>query len=144
MNPWLRCFIAAVLLAATSAASASFHLFRIEQLYSNADGTVQFVVMHERPGSLPSIARRTGLGERSLRQDARELPAVMMNPIVDGPRHVMRYRRRDGTGFSQGAHHFPASLAAVASLIFWQRPTRSTSTLPDQPNVNNPEIAIMG
>jgi hypothetical protein len=36
-----------LLLLATSPAFASFHLFRIEQLFSNADGTVQFVVMHE-------------------------------------------------------------------------------------------------
>ena len=34
--------------------------------------------------------------------------------------------------------------AAAASLIFWQRPMRSTSTLPDQPKVNNPEMAMIG
>jgi hypothetical protein len=34
-------------LSAASVASAAFHLFRIEQIYSNADGTVQFVVLHE-------------------------------------------------------------------------------------------------
>jgi hypothetical protein len=39
------------LLLATSGASASFHLFRIEQIYSNADGTVQFVVLHESFGA---------------------------------------------------------------------------------------------
>lgn len=36
------------LLAGT--ASATFHTFRIEQLYSNADGTVQFVVLRESFG----------------------------------------------------------------------------------------------
>ena len=30
---------------------ASFHTFRIEQIYSNADGTVQFVVLRESAGA---------------------------------------------------------------------------------------------
>ena len=47
----LRSCILAALLFTTSAAFASFHLFRIEQIYSNADGTVQFVVMHEAFGA---------------------------------------------------------------------------------------------
>ena len=42
---------AVILLLAASAVSAEFHLFRIEQLYSNASGTVQFVVMHEASNS---------------------------------------------------------------------------------------------
>jgi hypothetical protein len=46
----LRFCALAVLLTASSAALANFHLFRIEQLYSNADGTVQFVVLHESFG----------------------------------------------------------------------------------------------
>src|SRR4029077_4003732 len=32
-------------------ASAEFHLFRIDQVYSNADGSVQYVVMRESTGS---------------------------------------------------------------------------------------------
>jgi len=40
----------ALALVATSA-TASFHSFAIEQIYSNADGTVQFVVMHEAFGA---------------------------------------------------------------------------------------------
>jgi len=44
------CFLAALLFT-TSAAFASFHDFQIEQIYSNADGTVQFVVMHEAFGA---------------------------------------------------------------------------------------------
>jgi hypothetical protein len=44
---WLCSFAATVLLLAASATLASFHTFRIEQLYSNADGSVQFIVMHE-------------------------------------------------------------------------------------------------
>ena len=42
-----------VLLLALSAPAveATFHTFRIEQLYSNADGTVQFVVLRESSGA---------------------------------------------------------------------------------------------
>jgi len=47
MRRLLRACAMTILLLATSAALANFHLFRIEQIYSNADGTVQFVVMHE-------------------------------------------------------------------------------------------------
>ena len=39
------------LLLAAPAAFAEFHLFQIEQLFSNADGSVQFVVLHEFTGS---------------------------------------------------------------------------------------------
>jgi hypothetical protein len=34
----------------TTAARAEFHTFQIDELYSNADGTVQFVVLHESQG----------------------------------------------------------------------------------------------
>jgi hypothetical protein len=44
---WLT--IAAFALVATSA-RAEFHTFQIEQMYSNADGSVQFVVLHESAG----------------------------------------------------------------------------------------------
>ena len=44
---WLT--IVALALVAT-AARAEFHTFQIEQLYSNADGSVQFVVLHESQG----------------------------------------------------------------------------------------------
>jgi len=50
MNAWLKAFVAAILLVASATCLASFHLFRIEQLYSNADGTIQFVVLHESAG----------------------------------------------------------------------------------------------
>ena len=42
--------IAATLLLAGGAARAEYHTFQIEQIFSNADGTVQFVVMHEMFG----------------------------------------------------------------------------------------------
>ena len=41
----------AITLAFASSASAVFHTYRIEQIYSNADGTVQFIVMHESQSS---------------------------------------------------------------------------------------------
>src|SRR5262249_33319676 len=37
-------------LLATASAQASFHTFVIETIYSNADGTVQFVVLRETQG----------------------------------------------------------------------------------------------
>ena len=33
-----------------SAAGASYHTYQIEEIYSNADGTVQYVVLHEAAG----------------------------------------------------------------------------------------------
>jgi hypothetical protein len=47
MNAALRFFIALLLLAGASLAEAAFHNFRIEQIYTNADGSVQFVVLKE-------------------------------------------------------------------------------------------------
>jgi hypothetical protein len=40
----------AALLAAAPRAGASFHTFQIEQVFSNADGTVQYVMLHETAG----------------------------------------------------------------------------------------------
>jgi len=43
--------IATVLMLSASTALAEFHLFQIEEIFSNADGTVQYVVMHEFTGT---------------------------------------------------------------------------------------------
>ena len=43
--------LAIVLMLAATDAWASYHTFQIEQIYSNADGTVQFVVLHESLGA---------------------------------------------------------------------------------------------
>ena len=51
MNPLLKLFAAAALLLAAASSFASPNTFRIEQLYSNADGTVQFVVLRESAGT---------------------------------------------------------------------------------------------
>ena len=51
MSRLLRFAAAVVLSLAATCASANFHLFRIEQIFSNADGTVQFVVLRESFGS---------------------------------------------------------------------------------------------
>ena len=45
---WLVAFALALCVAQ---AQAAFHLYRIEQLYTNADGTVQFVVLGETTGA---------------------------------------------------------------------------------------------
>ncbi len=42
--------IAAMLALLSSVASATFHTFRIEEIYSDASGTVQYVVLHESQG----------------------------------------------------------------------------------------------
>ncbi len=46
-----RTFGALALAALANAASASFHTFAIEAIYSNADGTIQYVVLHETQGA---------------------------------------------------------------------------------------------
>jgi hypothetical protein len=50
VNRLLRLCALATFLASASSAFAAFHLFRIEQIYSNADGTVQFIVLRESAG----------------------------------------------------------------------------------------------
>ncbi|HVN33970.1 MAG TPA: hypothetical protein VMU96_01805, partial [Casimicrobiaceae bacterium] len=50
MKRWIASSLFALTLA-SPAAFAEFHLFQIEQIFSNADGSVQFVVMHEFTGS---------------------------------------------------------------------------------------------
>jgi hypothetical protein len=47
---YLGCCLAVVSLLVAGAALASYHTYMIEQLYSNADGSVQFVVLHESQG----------------------------------------------------------------------------------------------
>jgi len=39
--------LAVAALAFATQASATFHTYKIEKLYSNADGTVQFIALHE-------------------------------------------------------------------------------------------------
>jgi hypothetical protein len=51
MNIRPRWLAGAALILWASLAQAAFHTFRLEQLYSNADGSVQFVVLHESNGS---------------------------------------------------------------------------------------------
>ena len=45
-----RYILASLSLLAAPAAWASFHLFQIEEIFSNADGTIQYVVLHETAG----------------------------------------------------------------------------------------------
>ena len=44
----LRALVAAPLLAAAALAHAAF---KFEEVYSNADGTVQYIVLHETAGA---------------------------------------------------------------------------------------------
>src|SRR5438552_1018280 len=45
MRQWTAACLAATMLLFSSAALAAFHLYTIQQVYSNADGTIQFVVV---------------------------------------------------------------------------------------------------
>jgi hypothetical protein len=89
MNVSLRGWMAAAMLSCAMSAQASFHLFRIEQLYSNADGSVQFVVLHESSGSngenmwngLSLRATPTG-GAQRLFEFPRDLPNNTANRRV--------------------------------------------------------------
>jgi len=45
MKRWLATCLATTTLLVSAIAFAAFHLFTIEQVYSNADGTIQFVVL---------------------------------------------------------------------------------------------------
>src|SRR5689334_13084105 len=47
----LRWLLAIVVMLAATGAWPTYHTFQIEQIYSNADGTVQFVVLHESLGA---------------------------------------------------------------------------------------------
>jgi hypothetical protein len=51
MIRFLRFGAMAMFLFAMADANAAFHLFRIDQIYSNADGSVQFVVLREAGGA---------------------------------------------------------------------------------------------
>ena len=51
MRALLRIVLAACLALAAPLAGASFHLFQIDQMYSNADGSIQYVVLHEFAGA---------------------------------------------------------------------------------------------
>jgi len=46
----LRTFLAIVFALTASAAAASYHTFQIDEIFSNADGTVQYLVLHEAAG----------------------------------------------------------------------------------------------
>jgi hypothetical protein len=46
----LHWFLAAALALVATAAWASFHTFQIEEIFSNADGSVQYMVLHEAAG----------------------------------------------------------------------------------------------
>ncbi|MFO1323749.1 MAG: hypothetical protein U1F15_06765 [Burkholderiales bacterium] len=51
MNAGIRLLAGLACLLCAVAAEAAFHQFRIEQMFTNADGSVQFVVLHESFGA---------------------------------------------------------------------------------------------
>ena len=50
MNRWLLRIIGLAMALAASVASAEFHTYVIEQVFSDGTGNVQFIVMHESQG----------------------------------------------------------------------------------------------
>ena len=50
MNQMARCLLALMLTMFATASLATFHTFKIDEIYSNADGTVQYVVLLESQG----------------------------------------------------------------------------------------------
>jgi len=51
MNIRSRWLVGLAFILWASLAQAAFHLFRLDQFYTNADGSVQFVVIREGTGS---------------------------------------------------------------------------------------------
>ena len=47
MKNFTRCWLAAFLFLQSSLALATFHTFQVEQVFSNASGSIQFIVLHE-------------------------------------------------------------------------------------------------
>ena len=90
-----------MLLAATPAAVASFHLFQIEQLYSNADRSVQFIVMHQSPS-----ANGENLWEgRQLTSTSPGSAAQTFTFPADLPSSATADRRELSYGFTDGSGH---------------------------------------
>jgi hypothetical protein len=57
---WIKRFcVAAASLAAATTSYATFHLFQISEIYSNADGTVQFIELHTAFGGQQFIGGHT-------------------------------------------------------------------------------------
>jgi hypothetical protein len=50
VKTWFRGIVALAMALVATIASAEFHTYVIEQMFSNASGTVQFMVMHETQG----------------------------------------------------------------------------------------------
>ena len=57
----LHTFIAIGFALAASVADASYHTFQIDEIFTNADGTVQYIVLHEAAGLTESLAPEMGI-----------------------------------------------------------------------------------
>jgi hypothetical protein len=51
MKHWIVASVGTLCLLLAGAALATYHTWRVEQIYSNADGTVQFIVLYESEGN---------------------------------------------------------------------------------------------
>ena len=88
---FLRIAVLALAMVAAPGVLASFHLFRIDQVYSNADGTIQFVVLVEATGS---SGEHRWAGHELTSQPAAEPPRTFVFPTnlpseVTNRKHVL-------------------------------------------------------
>src|SRR4029078_9830944 len=76
---------ATALILGAASVDAAFHLFRIDQVYSNADGSVQYVVMRESSGSNLENFWSTGASLRATRAGgtARIMPFTTNLPSTE-------------------------------------------------------------
>lgn len=79
-------FFVAVCAFAASPARASFHLYQINEIYSNADGTIQFVELHESAGVNGEnfLAGRTLVSSNGSNQKTFVFPANLPSSATAG------------------------------------------------------------
>ena len=120
MKTLVRLLAAGALAAMAPLASAEFHTFKIDRLYSNADGTVQYVVLRESAGF--------GWGSDGTEVSTRaKLNAVVRSPLIDRRQAV-----RLGTSAPKRARMRPTSCpSGSSSASVGSAPSRRRQSNPD-------------
>ena len=75
--------LAAIVAACSVSAHAAFHLWRIDQIYSNSDGEVQYIVLRESSGTTGEdrlsghpLTTTNGFGQQKSMTFATNLPST--------------------------------------------------------------------
>jgi hypothetical protein len=133
------CFAAGMMLAA-SAVSATFHLFAIEQVFSNADGTVQFVVLRSPVNGehLWAGQRLTAVGPGGV-QTAYKFPTNLPNSGTAGKRVLIATQGFAALGLVTPDYVIPdrfipipsgsVDFAGVSSALYSALPTDGVSAI---------------